>query len=106
MEKGTFSDGSIISFVNDNFVAAKVKTTNNETFDTPFGEMNTGQLARSLRIRGVPAVFFFDIEGKPVFNVPGYVPPDMYLTILKYVSEKHYMNKSFEEFQGSEKTTM
>jgi len=106
MEKGTFSDGSIISFINENFVAAKVKTSNNETFNTPFGEMNTAQLARSLRIRGVPAVFFFDSEGKPVFNVPGYVPPDMYQAILRYVSEKHYMNKSFEEFQDSEKAAM
>ena len=99
MENGTFSDANVIDYVNANFAPAKVKTSSNDVYKTPFGDMNVMQLARSLQIRGVPAVYFFDSEAKPVFNIPGYVPADMYQVILKYVAEKHYMNKSFEEFK-------
>jgi thioredoxin-related protein len=99
MEEGTFSDAEIADYINTNFIPAKVKTTANETFKTPFGDVTTMQLARSLQIRGVPAVYFFSPEGKVVFNVPGYVPADMYSVILRYVAERHYENKSFQDFQ-------
>ncbi len=102
MEEGTFSDATVAEYIKNNFVPAKIKTTNNETYNTPFGEMQTGQLVRALQLRGVPAVYFFDADGKPVFNVPGYVPAEMYHTILRYVAEEHYKNKSFEDFQALE----
>lgn len=101
MEEGPFSSTQIVQYTNEHFIPAKIKTTNNETFKTPFGEMTTGQLAGSLRLRGVPAIYFFDSESKPVFNVPGYVPEDIYQMILRYVAEGHYKNKSFQEFQGT-----
>lgn len=106
MEKGTFSDDNVIEFVNDNFISAKVKTTINETFKTPLGEMNTGQLTRSLRIRGVPAIFFFDTEGKPVYNIPGYVSPDTYQDVLRYVAGEHYKTMTFDEFKESKEVSL
>jgi thioredoxin-related protein len=101
MEEGPFSNKQIADYTEEYFIPAKIKTTNNETFNTPYGKMTTSQLAGSLRLRGVPAVYFFDSEGKPVFSVPGYVPEDIYQVILRYVAEEHYKNKSFQDFQES-----
>jgi len=78
-----------------------VKTTVNETFHAPFGELTTRELIRQFQIRGVPATFFLDKDGKPVFNVPGYVPADIYGNVLRYISEEHFKNRSFDEFQES-----
>ena len=101
MEKGTFSDKNIADYVTDNFIAVKIKSTANEKFNTPFGDMTTPQLVQSLQLRGVPATYFFDAKGQLIFNVPGYVPDDIYKSILQYIAEKHYESKSFEEFQNS-----
>jgi thioredoxin-related protein len=99
MEEGPFSNAEIADYINTYFIPAKIKTTNNEAFNTPFGNVTTQQLGRMLQIRGVPSVYFFNSDGKVVFNVPGYVPSDMYSVILRYVAEKHYEDKSFQEFQ-------
>ena len=101
MEKGTFSDESIIEKIQSDFIPVKVKTTNNETFHTPMGDMNTMQLVQALKIRGVPAVFFFDQKGQIVFTIPGYLPAERYTTILDYISGNHYKEESFDDYEKS-----
>ena len=81
----------------------KIKSTNNETFRTASGELTTRDMLRKFQIRGVPATFFLDGKGEPVFNVPGYVPDDIYETILRYIAEEHFKNQSFDEYQKNAK---
>ncbi|MCP4583307.1 MAG: thioredoxin fold domain-containing protein [candidate division Zixibacteria bacterium] len=101
MEKGAFSNDQITQYINSKFVPVKVKTTNRETFHTDAGDITTGDLVRRLQIRGVPATYFLDDKGDLVFNVPGYVPDDIYSIILRYVAEEHFKNQSFDEFKKS-----
>jgi len=82
-------------------VPVKVKTTSRETFQTDAGTITTGDLLRQLKLRGVPATYFLDNNGVPVFNVPGFVPDDIYSTILRYIAEEHFKNQSFDEYKNS-----
>lgn len=99
MEKGTFSDAAIIEKIGENFIPVKVKTTQNDTYHTPKGDITTMQLVQALKIRGVPAVYFFDQNGQVVFSVPGYASADDYRLILDYISEGHYNNKTFQKYR-------
>jgi len=101
LEEGTFSDVKTVPFINSNFIPVKVKTSLNETYHTPSGDLTTGELVRRFQIRGVPSTFFLNKDGQPVFNVPGYVPADIYENVLRYISEEHFKNQSFDDYQES-----
>lgn len=101
MEKGTFSNEKIANLVNAYFTPVKVKTTSNDVYHTDKGDISAKQLARSFKIRGVPATFFLKSDGTIINNVPGYAPADKFELILKYLGEDHYKDKTFEEYQKS-----
>ena len=101
MLKDTFANEKIVDLVNAYFTPVKVKTTSKEIYHTDKGDISASQLARSFKMRGVPATFFLKPDGAIITNVPGYVPADKFELILKYLGEEHYQNKSFEEYQKS-----
>jgi len=41
---------------------------------------------------------FFDKEGKVVAKVPGYIEPQEFILIGRYVVEGHYKNKNLVQF--------
>ena len=42
---------------------------------------------------------FFDKKGEPITVIPGYIPPETFLPILKYIKQEWYLKKiSFKEF--------
>ncbi len=62
-------------------------------------------------IRGTPTLWFFETSGKkpkPITYLPGFVPPDMFLKVLRYVYElpkepfKEYL-KEKDNFVGEKK---
>jgi len=54
---------------------------------------------QAFKIRGVPATYFLKPDGSVIFNIPGYLPPEDYGLVLRYIGENHYLEKSFEEFR-------
>lgn len=85
--------------VNAYFTPAKIKTTANETFHTSQGDITTRQLVKAFKIRGVPATYFLKPDGSVIFSVPGYLPPENYGLVLRYIGEGHYLEKSFDDFR-------
>lgn len=55
-------------------------------------------LARRYLVRGFPTIWFLNPQGKPVYSLPGYVEPEEFTRVLRYVEGGHYRSKSFREF--------
>jgi len=99
MEKGTFSDEKIKDLINAYFTPVKVNTSSKDIYKTEKGEISASQLARSFKIRGVPATYFLKSDGTILTGIPGYKPPESFELVLKYFGEEHYKEKSFGEYQ-------
>ena len=73
MAKVTFQDPSVISYLNENYIAIRVN------FD------KEGEIASRYGVRGLPSNWFLTQTGEIIGNVPGYISPQALLSILKEV---------------------
>lgn len=59
---------------------------NGKTYNFSYSE-----LYAAFEVRGTPTFWFFDENGTPITNLPGYVPADIFAKVLQYMGEKAYM---------------
>jgi len=86
MDKKTFKDKSVISYLNENFVSIKVNSDKNR------------KLAQTYNVRGLPATWFITETGENIGNRPGYMSPEDMLNVLKYIYTDSYKKMNFSEF--------
>jgi thioredoxin-related protein len=73
MAKETFQDPSVISYLNENYIAIRVDID------------KKGDIASEYGVRGIPSTWFLSQTGERIGNVPGYIPPQALLSMLKEV---------------------
>ena len=78
MANTTFKSKEVIAFLNENFVAVQVDTEKEES------------VARKYKVRGLPASFFLEEDGAQIGNQPGYLDPEQFLKMLKFVMKEGY----------------
>ncbi|MDY6852890.1 MAG: thioredoxin fold domain-containing protein [Thermodesulfobacteriota bacterium] len=86
LEKETFGDQTVADYLSENFVLIRVNADQNK------------DLATSYSVRGLPMSWFVDHSGKKIGPLPGFVPPETFLAILKYVTTESYKKMKFQEF--------
>jgi len=86
MEKETFKDNSVVSYLNENFISIRVNSDNDK------------KTASSYNVSALPATWFLEESGEKLTNLPGYVPPDKMLLILKFINTESYKKMKYSEF--------
>jgi thioredoxin-related protein len=56
-------------------------------------------------IRGLPSNWFIRENGETISNLPGYISPDMFFFILKYIYTDSYKSMSFKTYVNNHKTS-
>jgi len=74
MAKETFQNPSVISYLNSNFIPVRV-----DTDKEPDKAMQYG-------VTGLPSTWFLTEMGEAIGAVPGFIPPDALLAMLKEVN--------------------
>jgi thioredoxin-related protein len=78
MANTTFKSKEVIAFLNEHFVAVQVDTEKEES------------VARKYKVRGLPASFFLEQDGAQIGNQPGYLDPEQFLNMLKFIMKEGY----------------
>lgn len=91
MAKETFTDPSIIDYLNKHFISIKVDVEREQKISSKYN------------IIGLPVTMFISENGEEISDMPGYVPPGMLIDILKYIHTDSYKNMAFEEFVNKNK---
>lgn len=86
MEKETFSNEKVASYLNENFVASQVNTQKDQ------------KLAIQFMVRAVPTTVFINADGTPIDSLAGYIDADIFFWMLKYIGSKEINNMDFMEF--------
>ncbi len=89
MEKETFSNQSVASYLNENFIPIKVNSDKER------------KIANRYNVRGLPTTWFISKHGDIIGNQPGFMPPDKLLPLLKYIQTNSYKKMSFKNFLKS-----
>lgn len=89
MEAETFKDRSVVDYLNRNYIAIQVDSD------------KEGKLAATYDVKGLPTSWFIEQTGERISSLPGYVPADMLLKILKYIHTDSYKKMSFTQFNQS-----
>ncbi len=88
MEKETFNNYSVVSYLNDNFIPIKVNTDRGIKIGSDFG------------VKGLPTTWFIAENGERISSLPGYIPPERFLNILKYINTDSFKKIAFSKFMG------
>jgi thioredoxin-related protein len=74
MAKDTFRDSAVVSYLDKNFIAVRVNSDKEADTAAKYGVM------------GLPSNWFLTEMGQPIGSIPGYIPPDAMLSLLKEVN--------------------
>jgi len=86
MKKETFQVPDVVAFLNKNFIPVKIDSENEK------------KLASKYYVRGLPTTWFLNERGERIGSRPGFMSPDLFLSILKYMHTNSYRDMSFSEF--------
>lgn len=70
----TFQDSSVVSFLNSNFIPVRVNTDKEQ------------QTAANYGVAALPFTIFLTDRGEPIIGLPGYIPADTMLQMLKEIN--------------------
>jgi thioredoxin-related protein len=101
MEKETFSNQEVAKLLNKDFIAVRVYTEKDEEITYMGKTITSGRFVSMLGVRGLPTVVFMDNEGRLIDQVPGFIKPDIFIGILRYISEGCYKQQiSFADYMN------
>ena len=100
----TLSDENIQSQIDKYFIASKVNISLNNKVEVDGKEYTERQIGSMFAVRGVPATIFITPTDTIIAKLPGYVPPDKFKTILRYLGEGWYKDMTYKDFIESEKS--
>jgi len=99
MDQDVYTRAEVRQYLSQHFVTVKL----NAEYTTPAryeGKPYTSQtLAQRFRVNGYPTTIFLRADGSHIANVPGYVPPERFVLLLRYIGDG-YMDRgvSFDDF--------
>lgn len=91
MAKVTFKDPKVITYLNKNFISIKIDIEKEH------------KIASNYNIIGLPVTWFISENGEEISDLPGYVPPEKLIEILKYVHTDSYKNMTLKNFSNKNK---
>lgn len=100
MKRITFQHPDVKEYFSKNFYMVIIdRKGSNPVVDFEGNEITEKQLAKKYKVRGTPVFVFVDHTGKTILKVMGYIPPEEFLLMGKYVAEGHYKKMSFYKFK-------
>ncbi len=101
MERETFTNPEVVKVINRDFIAVRVYTEKDESINYKGVKTTSGRFASMLGVRGLPTVVFMDGKGNLIDQLPGFVKPDIFVSILRYISEGCYKQQiSFADYMN------
>lgn len=86
MDKETLADPDVVAYLNEHFVVVKVNSDKAQ------------DLSAAYQVQGLPTSWFLSAAGEKIAPIPGFVPANMFLPVLKYVQSESYKTMKFKEF--------
>lgn len=100
MDEKTFNNRKVKAYLDKHFVKVRILAEDQDATLTYQGKRYSHvEFSRAVGVRGYPSIAFFDRDGELITVIPGYIPPETFLPMLKYITQECYKKKiSFKDF--------
>ena len=98
MQSTTFQDPRVIQFIQETFIPVKLNAESDTRVSVWDGEITERDISRVLGATAYPTTVFLAEDIIPVASQPGYVEPELYLTLMDYVSQDLMGVQDFRDF--------
>lgn len=100
MDRDVYSRADVRDYLAKNFVTIRLDAESGQTAPYQGKKYSERSLASAFRVSGYPTILFLRSGGDHMVSVPGYVEPQRFLKILRYVAEGHLdRGVSFDDFE-------
>jgi len=103
MDRDVYARDDVRNYLVKHFVTVRLDAESADPA-TYAGKQYTGRtLAQRFGISGYPTTIFLRANSEHLVNVPGYVPADQFLLLLRYIGDGHLdRGESFDQFSKSD----
>lgn len=98
MEQQVLSETDVQEMMATYFYPVRVDIESDKKLRFNGKEMTQQEFARQMRVTGTPTFFFIDREGSVLGAQPGFIPKDIYQSLLTYLGTDAYDKIGFEEY--------
>jgi thioredoxin-related protein len=87
MEEESFTQPEIAKFLITSFISIRADVDKEK------------KIASTYHVRGLPVSWFLEPNGERITSIPGYVNPELFLIILKYIASGSYKTMTLMEYK-------
>ena len=99
MEREVYSRDDVREYLSQRFVTVKVNAESAKPATISDRKVTEAAVAARYRVSGYPTTVFLKANGDHLVNVPGYVPADRFLLLLRYIGDGHLeRGVAFDDF--------
>lgn len=98
MDSDTYSDSDIKNYLSEKYILVKLNAESSAKEMLERGEVTDAQIASAFHVNGYPTTIFLDANGQLITAAPGYMKPDEFIQVLKYIGEDYYKKMEFQDY--------
>ena len=103
MDQDVYGRDEVARYLRDRYVTIRLDAEARDEARYQGHRFTSEELAQHFQVSGYPTTIFLRASGEHLANVPGYVAPDRFLLLLRYVAEGHAdRDEPFTEFERRE----
>ncbi len=96
------TDEAILTYLEAHYTVTRLNAESMEPIAFDEQQATEAELAQALGAAGFPTTVFLDEKGEYITRLPGFMPADGFLTVLKFIAEDAYRTQSYQEYiEGS-----
>jgi thioredoxin-related protein len=99
MDRDVYSRAEVSDYLNQHFVMVRLNAESAEHVSYAGHTMTARALAGGFQVTGYPTMIFLKPDGTHMVNVPGYVPADKFMKLVRFIGDGHMdKGESWEEY--------
>ena len=104
MDRDVYARADVNAYLSSHFVTVKLNAEAGELARYQGRNYSGRSLAAAFGIDGYPTTVFLSATGDRLVNVPGYVEPERFLLLLRYVGDGHMArNEKWDDYMKQSK---
>ena len=101
LEEKTYPDPAVKKILDESFVFEKYNPEKAPRFTLDGRGYGGMDVARAFDVRGFPTILFMEKNGSKIGSIPGFVPPEVFVKILTFITSGDYKRIKFDDFINS-----
>ncbi len=99
MDAEVYSKPDVSSYLAAHFVTVRLNAESGELTSYQGRNYSARSLASAFDVSGYPTTIFFGTDGEHLVNVPGYLPRDRFMLLLRFIGDGHLArNESWDDY--------